>query len=242
MVRIQLRCPAPPTQDKRSGALVLDLHHIDVSSGRHSTATRHARFGSLPDQPHSSDPDTSGRNNEPDELFVLRSSRMVVSYVPDAQKKATAIASLGSAAPLTTSVPSSQRPERDTPLALIRMALRKPTQPSRLNTSKTVVTVDVPAVAAFLSKAQLDGLQYLGDDVTQLVARMTGASNVGPPSVTSSQNPSMIGSRFFARYGSKSSNIGDINPATVDTKLSSETILKLEVGEGRNPTQQHCSS
>lgn len=92
-----------------------------------------------------------------------------------------------------------------------------------------------------MSKPLLDGLQLWADDVAQLVERtFGGAGGDTGTEKAESRNPSLIGSRFFAkpsRYGSKSSQ-SSTGSSGAHTKTSSEIVIKVVVSEGS--TIQFC--
>jgi autophagy-related protein 2 len=83
-----------------------------------------------------------------------------------------------------------------------------------------------------LEKPVFDGLQIWADSVTQAVTAVTEDTET---EVAQSRNPSLIGSRFFARsrrVGSRGSDESSFG-TTATTPIQSETAVKVIVAEGR---------
>nr|GAT53224.1 predicted protein [Mycena chlorophos] len=148
----------------------------------------------------------SPTNAREDPLGSVRSSRILVAYSPAAGAKATAILSAG---------PLQSVNEESALLPCISVA----------NGS---VSVKMPSVYAYLSKNQLDGLQYFIDDCSQLFERIS-ASNVATLEldVTGSGDTELIGSRFFSK-----SRTGSGSGSTLGASNSSQGFLAtVEVTE-----------
>lgn len=97
----------------------------------------------------------------------------------------------------------------------------KPNPPLSEKSPIRALSADIPAIHVDLSKTHIDGLQYFADDITQFFERMSG---LVATHLNVSQEPSMIGSRFFAK-----SRGGSLNSSIVET---SETVVKLDITEG----------
>jgi autophagy-related protein 2 len=100
----------------------------------------------------------------------------------------------------------------------------------------TVVTLDIPSVHIEMSKPLFDGLQLWADDVSQLVERIFGGAGGDTDTERAeSRNPSLIGSRFFAksrRYGSRSSQGSNTGFNDAHAEAPSETVIKIVITEG----------
>ncbi|KAJ6502482.1 hypothetical protein C8R45DRAFT_818480 [Mycena sanguinolenta] len=212
MIRVQIRCLPPPGRLARSGALVLDLHDVEVSTGP-PEKKRTTRFAS-PDAP----PPTNTEEAEP--LLSVGCGRIVVACSSVAESKATAVLSVGSLA-------SGNTEEAELPL-IPRIMMSRSSAPRQAVTTMALV-VQIPSVSVHISKPLLDSLQYLADDVSQLVER---AFADGSDRRADSQDSSLIGSRYFAksRSGSTSSASTARNASNAP---KSESVVKVEITEGK---------
>lgn len=233
MLRVQLRCPPPPRRAPRSGAVIIDLHGIQLSTDTDRKAT--TRFGDIDMQT----PPRAASQQQRDTLLAVSCQRIAVANAVLGDHNAHVIMSLGSLSSMddfgdlqhATSVP---------PLPLrIVVSQSQPTPTSTFGPSRTTttaVTVDIPSVHGAISKAFLDGIQLWADDVSQLVERTFGTSAGDTDTEKAeSRNPSLIGSRFFAkskRYGSRSSEESSIVNSETRTQTTSETVIKFAVTEG----------
>jgi autophagy-related protein 2 len=238
MLRAQVRCPPPPDKSTRSGAMIIDFHGLEMTMGSpRPVQPRHAHFASdVHDDTHVAGQQSNEDDYDPDELVVIRLSRILVSQSIVAQRKATGVLSFDAVLPDVTGenepVPSVGFGDRAV-VRRMRIAIRHPTTTmTRQPMKKTAITVQLPSISAVLSKPLIDGLQFFADDSSQLAARLLGT--VGPRVTQSSdgRDPSLIGSRFFARYGSRSASISftDTSPNAGDSK--SETVVKLDIAQG----------
>jgi autophagy-related protein 2 len=91
--------------------------------------------------------------------------------------------------------------------------------------------VQIPSVHMHISKPLLDGLQYLADDISQLIERSFGSED---GSEKESRDSSLIGSRFFAKSRSGSGTISGISTGRASAK--SESVVKIEITEGKSVT------
>lgn len=245
MIRIQVRAAPPPHRETRSGALILDIHDLIVANTPSITRDKppQARFATSPSyrdfRPHDPEPDT------PSGDLLLRAgwTRLLVSYVLVGERKAAGILSLGpisheqddghkrSRSPTSTTL--DPQPPNLPHLVIKRLPARTTSGPLQ---SKTVVSMGIPAVFATLSKPVVDGLQLWADDATQLIGRTVGNTESSTSTPRASRNPSLIGSRFFARHGtsgSRSTSGSETETVQGEVPSQGETIVKVVSSEGR---------
>ncbi|KAJ1308011.1 hypothetical protein OPQ81_002082 [Rhizoctonia solani] len=141
----------------------------------------------------------------------VRWGRLLVALANDGDTKATTILSVGpsrtpnpNVKPFGGSTPTQKAP--DTTESEISQVIVRPGTP-------TTLEVQLPALYVPLSKINFDGLQYWIDDATQWAERALGERRLDQ-----SQNPSLIGSRFFTR----NSSIGTVETAGAG---KSQTII-----------------
>ncbi|KAF7304826.1 GP-PDE domain-containing protein [Mycena kentingensis (nom. inval.)] len=194
MIRLEVRCPPPPSSPSaRSGALVLDIHDIRVSADP-GQGKRAIRF----------DPtDTSTMN-----LASFYSRRILVASSLAENPNVTAILSVGSLGS-----------DQDALLPCITLsAMRKVDGPNA-----TSLSFRIPSVFAQISKPQLDNLQYLIDDCSQLLERLAAAESIGG---SESEDTSMIGSRFFTK-----SRNGSGSGSGLSSNSSEGPLVKVDITE-----------
>ncbi|KAJ7109447.1 hypothetical protein C8R44DRAFT_937041 [Mycena epipterygia] len=212
MLRVQIRCPPPPGRAVRSGALVLDIHDVHVSTGpvERKNTTRFASGDAVP--------------LDADTILSVGCRRIVVACSSVGESKASAILSVG---PLA----SESAGDSQLPLLLPRITLSKsiPSQDSTGRHSITVaLIVQVPSVHIQISKPLLDSLQYFADDTAQLIERVFGSDN-GDIHKAESRDTSLIGSRFFAKSRSGSGSGSGLGATR--SKPTSESVIKVEITE-----------
>ena len=98
------------------------------------------------------------------------------------------------------------------------------------------MTVDVPSIYVQLCKPVLDGLQLWADDLSQMIEKSMASSPSPGDSGNSSKDPSLIGSRFFAKTR-RSQDSGTDSASVVSaqrTNANTETIVKLYVSDGES--------
>jgi autophagy-related protein 2 len=176
--------------------------------------------------------------NLPGQLLSGQIRGIVLSYAPVGDSKAHAFISLGSLPRADVIHPGSASLllSAQTPDSLpIRFQLTQ-VAPSKSavssSTQRTSVIVNVPLINVVLEKPTFDGLQIWADNVTQAV---TAATEETETEVAQSRNPSLIGSRFFAksrRVGSRGSDESSFG-TTATTPTQSETAVKVIIAEGR---------
>jgi autophagy-related protein 2 len=229
MLRVQIRCPPPLEKAPRSGALVVDLHHVEATfstSGSGDRRTRQARFSAGPDP---EDRERARESGETDDVVGLGLSRVTVSYSPYTQRQALGIVSIGPGPMNSAQEATLQMPVEHEPASSkepLRITVKQTKARAKLQ-SRMVVAVQLPSVSAVLSKPLIDGLQFFADDVSQLASRLTGQTQP-----TESREQSMIGSRFFARHGSRSTSVSEIHASASAGSIRSETVVKLELSQG----------
>ena len=240
VIRVEVRCPQPPRfPDSRSGALILDLHNINLSPGGSSGdgSTLKARFADLD---ASGDISHLSSRRAPHNLFLLDIGRIVVAHSLADEGKAHLLVSLGplSPVPISPGVATPRFGGRSPPPGdqgfsppAISISVSKTAPKSRQQKPGTlVVTTDIPSVYVNLDKPLLDGLQYWVDDVSQLAERIFGDKPKYPTSESGlSRNSSLLGSHYFAQ--SSGGSEAEFSPKPLG-EGASETVLKLSVSEG----------
>ncbi|KAJ7632689.1 hypothetical protein FB45DRAFT_913186 [Roridomyces roridus] len=208
MIRVQVRCPPPSGHSVRSGALVLDIHDINVSLGSAPKKSK-ARF----DSQHEADPLAV----QP--MLSAGFRRILVACCAAGEGKASAFLSVG---------PLGGSEDTEFPVLLPKITLSKSApRGSRDSGPATIaLAVQIPSVYAHLSKPLFDSLQYLADDVAQLMENVFGSGNGGGEKVES-RDGSLIGSRFFAKSRSGSGS----GLSTGSDPPKSQSVIKLEVTE-----------
>ncbi|GJE87153.1 autophagy-related protein 2 [Phanerochaete sordida] len=230
MVRLEVRAAPRTSRPPRSGAVVLDIHGLCVSSGKQAnTAERGPRFADTADGDSQ-----SPRAIEDSTAAALASAqwdRLVFAYSMVGGSKAKTVLSLGplppradSDAPLLGSPPTPIL-SRPAPRPCIIVAQGTSSTEQRQLTS-LVLTVDIPSVFVKPSKDTVDGLQLWADDVSRLAEN---AFTSQPASADSSRDPSLIGSRFFSKSRrSASDSISTVSAQRSDA--TKETIIKVAIG------------
>ncbi|KAG1803777.1 uncharacterized protein HD556DRAFT_1330227 [Suillus plorans] len=229
-LRAEVRCRSPSLQLSRSGGIILDLHDVRVSNTPLDQEPPTIRFGDDGESRHPS------VKNLPGQLLSGQIRGIVLSYAPVGDSKAHAFISLGSlprtddVRPGSASLLLSEQAPDSLPIhfQLTQVAPSKSAISS--STHRTSIIISVPLVNVVLEKQIFDGLQIWADSVTQAV---TTATEETETEVAQSRNPSLIGSRFFAKSrrvgsrGSDESSFGTIAP----TPKQSETAVKVIITE-----------
>ena len=240
MVRIQIR-DTPPSSPPRSGALILDLHDLQVSPGKPAQPST-ARFAPTDDPYFAAGERTKEGDNT---LLHAQWQRVAVAYAPVASSKAVAIVSLGpsrrnegagdnvrfgSASPDASVVETALRPS----LQIRRSSVVSSLEPAT-TVNSLVVATDIPSIYVELSKPTLDGLQFWADDLTRLLDAAFGEPAPGNTDTErgDSRDSSLIGSRYFAKSRSASSQAESGSFASRQPEPSTETALKVTIGEGK---------
>ena len=240
MIRVEIRCPQPPRcSTSRSGALVLDLHDIQLSPGGSSGvgSALKARFSDLDVSRVASHLPSSRAHRD---LFLLDVGRIVVAHSLVGEGKAYLLVSLGPLSPLPI-LPNVATPrfggmgstlgDQGLSSSAISISVHKTVSKSQKQRPGTlVITTDTPSVYVNLNKPLLDGLQYWVDDVSQLAERTFGEKSKDSISERGlSRNSSLLGSHYFAQSSGGSES--ELSPKPVGESVS-ETVIKLSVAEG----------
>ncbi|KAJ7219339.1 hypothetical protein GGX14DRAFT_591678 [Mycena pura] len=219
MIRVQIRCPSPVGQPVRSGALVLDIHDVHVSTGPvEKNTTRFASHDVIP----------SLKTPETDMLCSVGCRRIVVACSFVGESRASALLSVG---PLVSGTAEHSE------FPLLPFVTLSKSLPSRVShpvpgPSTVTVVVQIPSAYVHLSKPQFDALQYLADDCTQLIERSFGSDSGSDTEQVESRDTSLIGSRFFAKSRSGSGSGSGISASRNSSK--SRAVIKLEITEGKS--------
>ena len=243
MIRFEVRCPPLPPRTPRSGAIILDLHGTRLSSGtqlerKPTTAFAGADSPSSPHSPLFCAQESLRRHA----LLTAACQRLVIAVSPLGQRTANMVLSLGSLSSTEEVIqevgsfgaiasPPVTLPDPPSSIRIFISQSESTISSQRPTPSNTVaVTIDVPSVHADISKLLLDSLQLWADDVSQLVEH--AAAGDTDTEKAESRNPSLIGSRFFAktrRHGSEESSSGF---SGTRAEVGNETVIKIVLSEG----------
>ncbi|THH20691.1 hypothetical protein EW146_g715 [Bondarzewia mesenterica] len=241
MVRMEVRCPPPLSRSPRSGAFILDIHGITLSTlPLTSVSQPSARFAGI--NVTASPPPTNRSKANTTLLLAAEWRRVVMASSLVGEEKARVFLSLGSLSASPEPVEDDQHSRSRSPGLVSRPAsltvvrTRPSTRPSggSRETGALVVSADIPSVHINLSKPVLDGLQLWADDVQQITEQsMAAFSGDNDTEKASSQNPSLIGSKFFVNptRGSKDSASNLSIGVGENNTPNSETILKAAVSD-----------
>lgn len=240
MVRIQLRCPSPSPHLQRSGAMILDIHGLKLTTG---TGRVQDNQFDTEIQPTHHTPGSS------DNHMVIAEWRVLLLSCCSADATiAKCFCSIGS---LSSAVNDEAPPALDhirflddapprRRYAVVKLSRNSPSsQGQNSNRLPTfVIEADIPSMCLNISKPLFDSLQFWIDDVTRLLE--TQSNNEAHEG--SSRNPSLVGSRFFSssKQGSVEVSTGESLP-NYNESLT-ESIVKVTISEGENnPSQRHIS-
>lgn len=212
----------------------MDLHDVQVSNKPLDPESPTIRFG---DGDESRNPRIK---NLPGQLLSGQIRGIVLSYAHVGNSKAHAFISLGSLPradaihPGSASLLLSEQTSDSLPIRfqLTQLAPSKSTVSTSPHRQRTSIIINVPLINVVLEKPVFDGLQIWADSVTQAVTAVTEETET---EVAQSRNPSLIGSRFFARsrrVGSRGSDESSFG-TTATTPIQSETAVKVIIAEGR---------
>ncbi|KAG1753407.1 hypothetical protein EDB19DRAFT_1669210 [Suillus lakei] len=229
-LRAEVRCKSPSLQPSRSGGIILDLHDVQISNKPLDQDAPTIRFGDGGESRNLSVKTPSGQ------LWSGQIRGIVLSYAPVGGSKAHAFISLGSLPgtddihPGSASLLLSEQAPDSLPIRFQLTQLAPSKSAVSSSTQRTSIIINVPLVNVVLEKAIFDGLQIWADSVTQAI---TTATEETETEVAQSRNPSLIGSRFFAKSrrvgsrGSDESSFGTI----ASTPKQSETAVKVIIAE-----------
>ena len=238
MIRVQIRCPSPPSLLQRSGAAILDIHALTLTS--RSSLGVGDMYPGVDTKTESIYQDSSSRDNH---LLTAEWRALLLACSSAGAETAKGFCSVG---PLLsdadTEAPASHdhirfqcdaSPTRR--FSIVKLS-RNPPSPSRQNgrrTAAVVTEIDIPSVALNISKPLFDGLQFWADDVSQLLERTTATPNDAAQENVS-RNPSLLGSRFFSNSKQGSLEIPVCEIPSGNIKSSTESIVKVTISEGES--------
>ena len=233
MVRVQIRCTSPPSLLQRSGAAILDVHALKLTSRSTLGAGEryHHRFDTKTD-PTCGDP--SSRNNH---LLTAEWRTLLLACSSAGAETAIGFCSIGT----LSSAADSEAPTShdhtgfpDDAFPVIKLSQIPPVSSGRNSrrSAAVVVEIDLPSILLTISKPIFDGLQFWVDDVSQLLERTTAPTSGDAAQENSSRNPSLVGSRFFSASKQGSVELAVDEPPPGQIKSSTETIVKVTISEG----------
>lgn len=234
MFRVQIRCPSPPSRLQRSGAAILDIHALRLTSRSPlGVGVKHPHRYGVKTQSDSTHGDSNSRNNHV--LSVEWRTLLLASSSAGAEtaRGFCSIGPLSSAADNEAQVPTSHDHTRFQADALPFVKLSQ--TDLRRNSGRSaavIVEIDIPSILLNLSKPIFDSLQFWIDDVSQVLERTTAASAEASEE-NSSRNPSLVGSRFFSASKQNSVEITADELSTGHIKSSTENIVKVTISEGQ---------
>lgn len=231
-VRLEVRATSHVSRRHRSGALVLDIHDLRFSNKHQQDSVRQGlRFV---DVGPSLEPSRVNTGNEVPVLATAEWRRLVLAYAAAGESKATIILSIGSlpSGDVRMGSPGRATASEATPVPRVILSQSSSRHSADLVESTTLVaTVDIPSVFVKVSKLEVDGLQLWADDISRITE---AAFTSRPTSASSSRDPSLIGSRFFAKSRGSSSSTSD-SMSTLGAQRTSTTkqaVIKATVDEG----------
>ena len=236
MIRVQIRCPSPPSLLQRSGAAILDIHALRLTSRlplRAGVEYSHP-FGMKTDT-ESTYGDSNPRNKH---MLTAEWRTLLLACSSAGAETARGFCSIGplsSATDNEVQVPASHDRARfqEDALPFVKLS-QNPSVPSGRNSGRSaavIVEIDIPSILLNLSKPVFDSLQFWIDDVSQVLERTTATSGETSQE-NSSRNPSLVGSRFFSASKQGSVEITADELSTGHIKSSTENIVKVTISEG----------
>ncbi|EGN93260.1 putative peripheral membrane protein required for the formation of cytosolic vesicles [Serpula lacrymans var. lacrymans S7.3] len=178
MIRVQVRCPPPPLRSARSGAFVVDIHGIRMSTLFVSPTGPAAQQRDI--APGSSDDQKRSMRQH---LLDVKCQGVTLAYSDVNESSAALFLLLGSMSSHKEVAPGN---EGSMSHSSLRVNLSHLANSS--SSSVTYLNVDVASTNAIITKAVFDGLQRWADDAAQLMER-TGkptAVDIGKPSEVAS--------------------------------------------------------
>ncbi|KAI6109491.1 hypothetical protein F5141DRAFT_1215004 [Pisolithus sp. B1] len=195
------------SNDQDGGCLLLDIHEIWVHNNPVSSKPSIRFSESLRSLPRPAS--NYGRQNG---MCSVQAQEILIAYAPVDDARARTLVILGympeSAGDARTSTLLATEASLDVlPVHLLLARTNVSSREDGTLPSRLSLTVNVPLIDMILEKEIFDGLQCWVDDVAQLFDRCMSGSDNTKESIPS-QNPSLIGSRFFSKSrhgGSRSS-------------------------------------
>lgn len=237
MVRVQIRCPSPPPRFQRSGAAILDIHALRLTSQPPSGAgvKYPHQFGVKTD----SEPTYGDSNSRNNHVLTAEWRTLLLACSSAGAETAKGFCSIGplsSATDNEVQVPTSHdhtRFQADAlPFVKLSQILPAPSGRNSGHSAAVIVEIDIPSILLNLSKPIFDSLQFWIDDLSQVLERTTATSGEASQE-NSSRNPSLVGSRFFSASKQSSVEITADELSTGHVKSSTENIVKVTISEGQ---------
>lgn len=235
MVRVQIRCPSPPSLLQRSGATILDIHALRLTSRSPLGARVKYPHRGIKSESESTYGDSNSRNNH---VFTAEWQTLLLACSSTGEEIARGFCSIG---PLSSDAdnevrhPNSHDHTRfqEDVIPFVKLSQNPPVSSGRNSgrTATVVVEIDIPSILLILSKPIFDSLQFWIDDVSQLLERATVTSGEASQE-NSSRNPSLVGSRFFSPSKQSSVEITVDETSASHIKSSIENIVKVTMSEG----------
>ncbi|KAH9966770.1 hypothetical protein BC827DRAFT_1374003 [Russula dissimulans] len=232
LIRVQLRCPSPPSRLQRSGAVVVDIHRLTLASW---SSLRDSHLpGTKTESTHRH---SSSRENH---LLTVEWHNLLLACSSPRAGTATGFCSIG---PLSSAADSNLvaphdhvRFQDDASLtkrfAFLKLSQNPPSLSGRNSKpcATVVAEIEIPSILLALSKPLFDGFQFWIDDVSQLLERTITSSSEAVQE-NSSRNPSLVGSRFFSgsKQGSVEIPVDETSPDNM--KSSTESVVKVTISE-----------
>jgi autophagy-related protein 2 len=220
MVRLDIRCPAPPNRrgswgdgaHLRSGIVTLDIHGLCATIKQPGEVAPRRMS-----ERHASEPKASVEWQKMLLFFCRVPGEFLglVSFRADlVDKRAAAFIAIGPLVPDPT--------DHDVLLPIIEV--RSTTNPtSQIKTS--TITCRIPSVQAKIRQRTIEGLQFFADDITHWLDGAFGDGSAPRPR----DDLKMIGSRFFGSKGSSSASSSAEEDEGDDTTAA--TVLRICVTE-----------
>jgi autophagy-related protein 2 len=220
MLRVEVRTESPSGLPQRSGAILLDLHDIEVEireAPPNTTPPKKARFSRSSGKTLKEVAAMSWRLGLVAHTGPMGKRPNLFSwYVThlDAESKARGILSIGAL--------HHEADERLSPL-IPRLYLRS-SESTTSEQKTTTVEALIPFIGVDIGKPGLDSLQLWADDVTQWMERALGDDRT----LADSRGTSIIGSRYFEQ---RTASVVE-SEASGRLEQRSEFAIKLVVSEG----------
>lgn len=216
MVRLDIRCPAPPNRrgswgdgaHLRSGIVTLDVHGLSASIKQPGEVVVPRRGGGQ----STSEPKASVEW----EKMLLFFCRVPGMFAPQFRSKEANHLDKQAAAFIVIG-PLSPDPT-DTSVLLPIVEVRSATNPSSQIKTSTI-TCRIPSVQAKIKQRTIEGLQFFADDITHWLDGAFGDGSAPKPR----DDLKMIGSRFFGSKGSSSAS----SSAEEEEDDSTATVLRV---------------
>ncbi|GFZ46386.1 Autophagy-related protein 2 [Saitozyma sp. JCM 24511] len=217
VVRLDIRCPAPPNRRStwgdgghlRSGIVTLDIHGLAARIGQPRTADL---TQSLPTRRASQIAPPS------DQAGALQAEwqKMVFFFCRVPEKRSSAFLVIGPLAP--------EEGEEDMSPLLPFVEIKTVATPAQ--SKMQVLTARIPSVQAKIRQPTIEGLQFFADDITHWLDGAFGDGSAPKPR----DDLKMIGSRFFGSKASSSASSSAIDDDDEEDDMAA-TRLRVSISE-----------